>query len=82
MKIGIVSDIHCNVQGLQLALDAMGDIDELLCLGDAIFEYQFSNGVIACCATAARTSSRGIMRRCSCQPPAYGLASGRGLTTR
>lgn len=47
MKIGIVSDIHCNVQGLQLALDAMGDIDELLCLGDAIFEYQFSNGVIS-----------------------------------
>jgi putative phosphoesterase len=47
VKIGIVSDIHCNVAGLQLALDAMGDIDELLCLGDAIFEYQFSNGVVA-----------------------------------
>jgi putative phosphoesterase len=25
----------------------MGDIDELLCLGDSIFEYQFSNEVIA-----------------------------------
>jgi len=47
VKIGIVSDIHCNVQGLQLALAAMGDVDELLCLGDAIFEYQFSNDVIA-----------------------------------
>jgi len=47
LKLGIVSDIHCNVVGLQLALDAMGDVDELLCLGDAIFEYQFSNGVIA-----------------------------------
>ena len=47
MKVGIVSDIHCNVRGLELALEALGDVDELLCLGDAIFEYQFSNGVIA-----------------------------------
>lgn len=47
MKVGIVSDIHCNLQGLDLALDAMGDVDELLCLGDSIFEYQFSNDVVA-----------------------------------
>ncbi|HEX2943203.1 MAG TPA: YfcE family phosphodiesterase [Rhodopila sp.] len=46
MKVGIVSDIHCNIQGLDLALDAMGDVGELLCLGDSIFEYQFSNDVI------------------------------------
>ncbi len=25
----------------------MGDVDELLCLGDSIFEYQFSNDVVA-----------------------------------
>lgn len=47
MKVGIVSDVHCNLQGLELALDAMGDVDELLCLGDSIFEYQFSNEVVA-----------------------------------
>jgi putative phosphoesterase len=46
MRIGIVSDIHSNVQGLQLALAAMGDVDELLCLGDVIFEYKFSNEVV------------------------------------
>ncbi len=46
MRIGIVSDIHSNEQGLQLALDGMGDVDELLCLGDAIFEYKFSNEVV------------------------------------
>ena len=46
MKIGIVSDLHCNLQGLDLALQAMGDVDELLCLGDSIFEYRFSNGVV------------------------------------
>jgi putative phosphoesterase len=47
LKVGIVSDLHCNLQGLDLALAAMGDIDELLCLGDSIFEYQFSNTVVA-----------------------------------
>jgi putative phosphoesterase len=47
VKIGIVSDIHCNARGLQLALGAMGHVDELLCLGDAIFEYQFHNEVIS-----------------------------------
>ena len=47
MKVGIVSDLHCNLQGLELALQAMGDLDELLCLGDSIFEYQFSNEVVA-----------------------------------
>lgn len=47
MKIGIVSDVHCHIDGLDLALKAMGDVDELLCLGDSIFEYQFSNEVVA-----------------------------------
>lgn len=47
MRVGIVSDIHCNADGLRDALDVMGEIDELLCLGDAIFEYQFSNDVAA-----------------------------------
>lgn len=47
MKIGIVSDIHCNIAGLDAALAAMGDIDALLCLGDSIFEYRFSNEVVA-----------------------------------
>lgn len=47
MKIGIVSDIHCNIMGLERALAAMGGVDELLCLGDCIFQYRFSNEVVA-----------------------------------
>ena len=47
MLVGLVSDIHCNADGLRDALAAMGDVDELLCMGDAIFEYQFSNETIA-----------------------------------
>lgn len=47
MKIGIVSDIHCNTYGLEEALRQMGDIDELLCPGDILLEYRFSNEVLA-----------------------------------
>jgi putative phosphoesterase len=47
VKLGIVSDIHGNLPGLQRALDLMGDVDELLCLGDCIYDYQFSNEVVA-----------------------------------
>ena len=46
MKIGIVSDLHCNHRGLLRALDIIGDVDELFCLGDSIYEYRFSNEVV------------------------------------
>lgn len=47
MRLGIVSDIHCNHAGLAAAMDVMGDVDELLCLGDSIFQDEFSNEVVA-----------------------------------
>jgi putative phosphoesterase len=46
VKIGIVSDLHCNQHGLLRALDIIGDVDELICLGDSVYEYRFSNEVI------------------------------------
>jgi putative phosphoesterase len=46
MKLGIVSDIHCNARGLMRALELLGDVDELICLGDSIYEYRFSNEVV------------------------------------
>ena len=46
VKLGIVSDIHCNLAGLEAALAAMGPVDVLLCLGDAIDRFRFSNAVI------------------------------------
>ena len=47
MKLGIVSDVHCNIEGLRTALDLMGPIDELLCIGDAVYQFRFSNEVLA-----------------------------------
>jgi putative phosphoesterase len=46
LKIGIVSDVHCNHAGLLRALEILGDADELICLGDSIYEYRFSNEVV------------------------------------
>jgi len=46
MRLGIVSDIHCNAEALRLALARLGPVDELLCAGDAFYEYRFSNEVV------------------------------------
>lgn len=46
MRIGVVSDLHCNAPGLARALELMGDIDHLFCLGDSIYEFRFSNDVV------------------------------------
>jgi putative phosphoesterase len=46
VRLGIVSDIHCNAAGLARALQLMEDVDELICLGDSIYEYRFSNEVV------------------------------------
>lgn len=46
MKLGIVSDIHCNDAALRIAFDLMGDVDELLCAGDAVYQFRFSNDVM------------------------------------
>jgi hypothetical protein len=67
VRIGIVSDIHSNEQGLRLALDGMGDVDELLCLGDAIFEYKFSNEVVG---LLKERKAYVITRKAFCPKPA------------
>ena len=47
MKLGIVADVHCNIEGLRAALELMGPIDELICAGDAVYQFRFSNDVLA-----------------------------------
>ena len=41
MKLGIVSDIHCQYEALLSALEAMGPVDRLICAGDAIDQTRF-----------------------------------------
>lgn len=47
VKLGLISDIHCNAYGLHQALAAMAGADELLCLGDSISESRFCNETVA-----------------------------------
>lgn len=48
MRLGLVSDIHCNAGALDIALEQMSDrVDEILCSGDAIFQFRFSNEVLS-----------------------------------
>jgi putative phosphoesterase len=47
MRLGIVSDIHCQPRALELALATMGAIDQLLCLGDVISQACFCNETVA-----------------------------------
>ena len=46
MRFGIVSDIHCQAEALLAALAAMGPIDGLICLGDAINQASFCNETV------------------------------------
>jgi putative phosphoesterase len=46
MRIGIIADVHCNHEGLRLALEQMDDVDELVCAGDAVYQFRFSNEVV------------------------------------
>ncbi|MEX2157990.1 MAG: YfcE family phosphodiesterase [Dehalococcoidia bacterium] len=47
MKLGLVADVHTNIEGLRIALDMMGEVDELVCAGDAVYQFRFSNEVVA-----------------------------------
>ncbi len=46
MKLGLISDIHCNLPALERALDLLADCDEVLCAGDLLYQYRFSNAVL------------------------------------
>lgn len=46
MKIGILSDIHCNLAGLDAALALLDDCEELICAGDLMYQFRFEAGVL------------------------------------
>lgn len=47
MKLGIISDVHGNAASLERALELMPDVDEVLCAGDLVSSFRFSNEVVA-----------------------------------
>ncbi|MFQ5381685.1 MAG: metallophosphoesterase family protein [Dehalococcoidia bacterium] len=47
MKLALLSDIHCNLPGLERGLELMAPFDEVLCAGDSVFQFRWSNEVVA-----------------------------------
>jgi putative phosphoesterase len=47
MKIGIIADVHGNAASLECALALMPQVDEVLCAGDLVSSFRFSNEVVA-----------------------------------
>ncbi len=47
MRLGIISDVHCNATAMQRAVDELaGSVDDILLAGDAVLQYRFSDAVI------------------------------------
>ncbi|MCC6382502.1 MAG: metallophosphoesterase family protein [Dehalococcoidia bacterium] len=47
MRLGLVSDVHCNIAGLQQALELMTPFDQLWCAGDSVFQFRWANAVVS-----------------------------------
>jgi putative phosphoesterase len=47
MKIGLLSDIHCHLDALERTIALLDDCDDILCAGDIVYQYRFSNDVLA-----------------------------------
>jgi hypothetical protein len=77
LKLGVVSDIHCQHGALERALEALGPGDRLVCAGDAIDQARFCNRTVASCATAASSRSAAITKPGS--SPAAGRVSPRSI---
>jgi predicted phosphodiesterase len=45
LKIGIISDLHCDVQALETALKELRGVDQVICAGDLNLQYRFSNEI-------------------------------------
>jgi putative phosphoesterase len=47
VRLGLISDVHCNIEAFDRALAELGpEVDEILLLGDLVYEYRFSDPVI------------------------------------
>jgi len=59
VRIGVVSDIHCNIAALEHAIELMGPIDRLFALGDIIDEFRFSAPVVGLLRARGALTIRG-----------------------
>jgi putative phosphoesterase len=46
-RIGLISDVHCNVEKLSAALSALADCDEVFLAGDLMYQYRFAPEILS-----------------------------------
>jgi putative phosphoesterase len=60
MRIGVFSDVHCHLDAVDAALAELdGEVDEVWCAGDIVFEYRFSTEIVRRLRDAGVTAIRG-----------------------
>lgn len=59
MRIGVISDVHGNLEALSATLEALADVDQLVCLGDAVGYGANPNECCHRLMTACRIAIRG-----------------------
>jgi putative phosphoesterase len=48
VRLGLIADVHCNVEAFARALEELdGEVDEVLLLGDLVYEYRLCNETIS-----------------------------------
>ena len=82
VKIGLLSDLHCNVAGLRRALDILSDCDEVVCAGDLMFQYRFSNELLATLDSAGIRSVLGNHDKSIVYAPHHPLRSSPSVEPR
>lgn len=80
MRIGLVSDIHCDADALGLALNEMdGDVDEVWCAGDIVSQHRFCLRTIGLLREAGAVAIRGNHDRAVLTDAAAAARGGRPL---
>jgi putative phosphoesterase len=69
MKVGVVSDVHNNVEALQYALDALGQCQMVLNLGDLVSDYRVTPEIIELARAANLVGIRGNHEKSLLQHP-------------
>jgi putative phosphoesterase len=69
MKVGVVSDVHNNVEALQYALDKLGQCQMVLNLGDLVCDYRVTPEVIELARAANLVGIRGNHEKTILQHP-------------
>jgi putative phosphoesterase len=75
MRLGVVSDVHNNVEALTYALDALRGCEVLLNLGDLVSQYRVTPEILRVSREAGLLGILGNHEKCILSPASAGMRS-------